>query len=115
MSGDVVLARSGSFLRLHDQLHYLWRSRDKEQTFVRGLLISRARDPPVERWFTLLGHAIFFCTRRDCPEYTGALLTDIFNPVIPRVDDNTVAKFLSSGATSEQQVDLRTCTATSMH
>lgn len=55
----------------------------------------------VERWFTLLGHALFYCTSKDSQEYAGAMLTDIFSPVMARVDDRTLHTF---GAPETQQV-----------
>ena len=55
----------------------------------------------VERWFTLLGHVLFYCTSKDSQEYAGAMLTDIFSPVMARVDDRTLQSF---GAPETQQV-----------
>ena len=55
----------------------------------------------VERWFMLLGHVLFYCTSKDSQEYAGAMLTDIFSPVMARVDDQTLESF---GAPETQQV-----------
>lgn len=35
-----------------------------------------------ERWFVLLGHFFFYTIHRDSPEYSGALLANIFGPVV---------------------------------
>ena len=121
---------ANNFVRFYEQLRAVWRSRDKEQPFVRGYLLTRTRPPPplngynnrspghqnggnelesalwgpaevVERWFTLLGHALFYCTSKESAEYNGAMLTDIFSPVMARVDDKTLNAF---GALETQQV-----------
>ena len=124
---------TSNFLRLYEQLRAVWKSKDKEQPFVRGYLLTSAgrtrssqlqngynnhhqqnggnasfwdrgaaaEAEVVERWFTLLGHALFYCTSRDSEEYSGALLTDIFSPVMARVDDKTMSAF---GAPEIQQV-----------
>ena len=118
---------TSNFLRLYEQLRVVWKSKDKEQPFVRGyILAGRTRSSNgynnhhqnggnasfwdrgaaaeaeiVERWFTLLGHALFYCTSRDSEEYSGAMLTDIFSPVMARVDDKTMSTF---GAPEAQQV-----------
>lgn len=122
---------ASNFVRFYEQLRAVWRSRDKEQPFVRGYLLTRTRPPPplngynnhspghqnggkelsesafwgppevVERWFTLLGHALFYCTSKESVEYNGAMLTDIFSPVMARVDDKTLNAF---GALETQQV-----------
>ena len=113
-----------NFLRLYEQLRAVWKCRDKEQPFVRGYFLTRSRSPAVrngyhqnggrsptevvERWFTLLGHALFYCTSKDSPEYSGAMLTDIFSPVMARVDDKTLNSF---GALETQQVCHRHCIA----
>ena len=104
-------------------------SRDREQPFIRGYLLTRTRPPNgynhapqegqnggngiestfwgttdvVERWFTLLGHALFYCTSKESAEYGGAMLTDIFSPVMARVDERTLHAF---GASETQQVGI---------
>lgn len=117
-------------VRFYEQLRAVWKSRDREQPFVRGYLLTRTRPPSslngyyhthtahqngcsdvdstlrvrtevVERWFTLLGHALFYCTSRESAEYNGAMLTDIFSPVMARVDEKTLTGF---GAPEAQQV-----------
>ena len=96
-----------------EQLRALWGSRDKEQAFVRGLLLTRSalnnhenglsvddagkstnkNSQLGERWFTLIGHTLFFCKHMESAEYSGALLTDIFSPVIARVSKNVLEDF----------------------
>ena len=121
---------ANSFVRLYEQLRAVWKSKDREQPFVRGYLLTRTRPPNgynhappgghqnggkdidsgiwetadvVERWFTLLGHALFYCTSKESAEYGGAMLTDIFSPVMARVDERTLNAF---GAPETQQVRL---------
>ena len=97
---------------MYEQLRAMWQSRDKEQLFVRGYLKTKSRrgcingasepGPTVmERWFTLLGHSLFYCTQKEATEFSGVLLTDIFSPVLARVDS---LKFDSFHAESTQQV-----------
>ena len=97
-------------LRMYEQLRAMWQSGDKEQLFVRGYLKSRrgcingASEPGpavIERWFTLLGHSLFYCTQKEAAEFSGVLLTDVFSPVFARVDS---VKFDSFHAESSQQV-----------
>ena len=99
-------------VRMYEQLRAVWQTKDKEQPFVKGFLKSRnglcslngelpAGGAIVERWFTLLGHSLFYCTHKESLEYSGALLTDLFSPVIARVDEVTHESF---HATSTQQV-----------
>lgn len=127
---------ANNFVRFYEQLRAVWKSRDKEQPFVRGYLLTKGRPSPpplplngynnsprhqngggreldggesafwgppevVERWFTLLGHALFYCTSKESAEYNGAMLTDIFSPVMARVDSKTLNSF---GALETQQV-----------
>lgn len=94
-------------VRMYEQLRAVWKTRDKEQPFVKGLLLTRTvsltsnengnhqkRSTNVaEQWFTLLGHSLFYSSYKDCPEYSGALLTDIFSPVIARVDQKILDAF----------------------
>lgn len=100
-------------VRMYEQLRAVWQTKDKEQPFVRGFLKAKKGSSPLngeipsegdiaERWFTLLGHSIFYCTHKDSAEYSGALLTDLFSPVIARVDESTQESF---NATSTQQVN----------
>ena len=88
---------SSGVVRLHEQLRAVWKARDKEEPIVRGhLLLGPANDRSVvERWFVLLGHSFFYTIQRDSPEYCGALLTDIFSPVVSRVDEKTLEDFNS--------------------
>ena len=122
------MSAANNFLRLYEQLRAVWKTKDKEQPFVRGYLLTKQTPCPsetlrngflhqnggsdfwgpsatesevVERWFTLLGHALFYCTRKDSQEYSGAMLTDIFSPVMARVDDRTMKTF---GAPESLQV-----------
>ncbi len=104
-----------------EQLKALWGSRDKEQAFVRGILLTRSAPSHHEnglvvddqrqeedaseksscknaaqlgeRWFTLIGHSLFFCKQKESSEYNGALLTDIFSPVIARVSKAVLDEF----------------------
>ena len=122
------MSAASNFLRLYEQLRAVWKSKDKEQPFVRGYLLTKAPSSPpgngylrqnggkdfwrhstssaaesevAERWFTLLGHALFYCTSKESQEYGGAMLTDIFSPVMARVDDQTMKTF---GAPESLQV-----------
>jgi hypothetical protein len=101
---------SGGVLRLHEQLRAVWKSRAKDEPFVRGYLLNRAGNEtsaPAERWFVLLGHSFFYTIRRDSPEYSGALLADIFSSVTTRMDRKTLEKFNFS---SESDAQVYTCT-----
>ena len=82
-------------LRMHEQLRAVWRKRDKEHPFVWGMLLTGIGNEKkvIERWFTLLGHALFYCIHRDSPEYSGVFLTDAFNPAVSRVDEKTLTTF----------------------
>ena len=73
----------------------MWKARDKEQPFVCGMLLNGAGNEcrVLERWFTVIGHALFYCMSRQSPEYSGVFFTDIFNPVVARVDDRTMDTF----------------------
>ena len=53
----------------------------------------------------LLGHSFFYTIRRDSPEYSGALLADIFSSVTTRMDRKTLEKFNFSSE-SDAQVDI---------
>lgn len=88
---------SSGVVRLHDQLRAVWKSRDNGEPIVRGYLLlgSGNEKSAAERWFVLLGHSFFYTIHRDSPEYSGALLTDIFSPVATRVDEETLKKFNS--------------------
>ena len=84
------------FLRMHEQLRALWKGRDKaEHPFVRGLILTGGGNGlrVTERWFSVLGHALFYSINRDSPEYSGVFLADIFYPVISRVDEGTLNVF----------------------
>lgn len=89
---------------MYEQLKALWLAGDKEHSFVRGYLKtkikrdylnghSEAGASVVERWFTLLGHSLFHCMQKESLEFSGALLTDVFNPVIARVNEKTFNSF----------------------
>lgn len=84
-------------VRLHDQLRAVWKSRHNEEpaAVVRGyLLLGSGNEKSVaERWFVLVGHSFFYTIHRDSPEYSGALLADIFSPVETRVEEETLEKF----------------------
>lgn len=83
------------FLRMHEQLRSLWKARDKDQPYVHGLILTRVGNERkmTERWFTLVGHALFYCISKETPEFSGAFLTDIFSPVISMVDARTLGAF----------------------
>ena len=100
---------SGDLVHFHDQLRAVWKGRDKDNPFVRGLLQvdgngSDNRITMTERWFTLLGHAFFCCVSRDATDYTGVLLTDVFSPVITRVDEKILKAFSTTDRDMRQQV-----------
>ena len=105
---------------MHEQLRALWSSRDRDQGSVRGLLLAKSLPSNhlvsqqdvndssssccndlllpraaqlSERWFTLVGHSLFYCKQRECSEFSGALLTDIFSPVIARVSQKVMDAF----------------------
>lgn len=99
---------------VQEQLRALWNSRDKDQPFVKGLLLTRIpsinhcldvdcnssnqqqqqqQQQPSEKWFTLIEHSLFYCKHDECPDYSGALLTDIFCPVVARVSQAVVEAF----------------------
>ena len=61
---------SDSLVHFHDQLCAVWKARDKDSPFVRGLLRvdGNGSDNTItmtERWFALLGHAFFCCVSQD--------------------------------------------------
>lgn len=93
-----------------EQLKAVWDSKDKDHPSIRGVLcletISNQNEESTklttnsvsesklsEKWFTLLGHSLFYCKYSDCQEYSGALLTDLFSPVIARVNQKTLDAF----------------------
>lgn len=99
---------------VQEQLRALWNSRDKDQPFVKGLLLTKTpaginglddcktsnlqqqqqqQEQPSEKWFTLIEHSLFYCKHSECPDYSGALLTDIFCPVVARVSQSVVEAF----------------------
>jgi len=89
---------------MQEQIQAQWQSKDKEQLFVKGYLKSNIRSGylrdsscvgcnVVERWFMLLGHTLFHCVQKEAAEFAGALLTDMFSPVIARVDDKRYDSF----------------------
>ncbi len=94
---------------MHEQLEALWESRDKDQPSVKGILLTNTNPAPYDRleessppavqaqlgekWFVLLGHSMFYCKQRDSAEYSGAYLTDVFNPVIARVSKKLLETF----------------------
>ena len=101
---------SGGLVNFHDQLRAVWKVRDKDNPFVRGLLRiggggSDNKITVIERWLTLLGHAFFCCDARDAADYSGVLLTDVFSPVISRVDERTLTAFSTTDQDVQQQVE----------
>ena len=86
---------SAGFIRMHEQLRAVWKARDKDHPFVRGMLLTGAGNERkiFERWFTVVGHALFYCISRESPEYSGVFFTDIFNPVVAKVNDRTLGAF----------------------
>lgn len=79
------------------QLEALWTARDKDQPFVKGVLLTNPDgstvNHPEERWFILLGHSLFYCKSKESLEYSGVFLTDVFNPVIARVNQKVLDTF----------------------
>lgn len=87
-------------MKMLEQVEALWNSRDKEQPFVKGILLTKAgedscnqRTQLVEKWFVLLGHSLFYCKDKGSAEYSGIFLTDLFNPVIARVNQKLLDTF----------------------
>jgi len=90
---------------MHEQFRALWKSRDKAQSFVGGRLLTRTSSKGcvngykeesnllTEKWFTLIGHALFFSKSKESEEYSGVYLTDLFAPVVARVDQKTLEEF----------------------
>lgn len=92
-----------------EQLDALWLSRDKDQPFVKGIILSKSKPAHysednsslvpqrnqllAEKWFVLLGHSLFYCKGKDSPEYSGVFLTDVLNPVIARVGQKVLDSF----------------------
>ncbi len=99
---------------MHKQLQSLWRARDKDQPFVRGLLLTREGNERkiIEGWFTLLGHVLFSCSSQGTPEFSGAFLADIFSPVISLVDEATLKVFETTSHEVEagKKVNIGNCT-----
>ena len=81
------------------QLEALWTTRDKDQPFVKGILLANpdggtvSQRNPEERWFILLGHSLFYCKTWGSQEYSGVFLTDVFSPVIARVNQKVLDTF----------------------
>ena len=93
---------------LLEQLKALWNSRDKDQSFVKGLLLTKVTPSNnhcledgnssstlqlSEKRFTLVEHLLFYCKHGECQDYSGAFLTDIFSPVIARVNQKVLDAF----------------------
>lgn len=89
---------------MHEQFKALWKSRDKEQSLVIGRLLTKnalntncsideSNILLTEKWFTLVGHSLFFCKYEDSPDYSGVYLTDLFGPAIARVDQKILDAF----------------------
>ena len=83
--------------KMRDQLDALWDSRGKDQLAVKGVLLDGSTVTPrnelVEKWFVLVGHSLFYCKSRDSQEYSGVFLTDLFNPVVARVNQKVLDAF----------------------
>lgn len=100
------MSSGGETVRLHDQLRAVWKRRSDGagDRAVRGLLRNGGggeRTAEVaERWFFLLGHSFFYTIRRDSPEFSGALLADIFGTVTACEDGNLLEDFFNSPADS---------------
>lgn len=92
-------------IRLHEQLRTVWKSRVKDEAIVRGYLlhaghsVAKPEDKQqmdgdvaaaAERWFVLIGHCFFYTIHRDSPQFSGALLTDVFGQVTPCTEDKTL-------------------------
>ena len=82
----------GEALRLHDQLRAVWKRRGADAPSARGYLLlpphtttasegGEKTEEVAERWFVLVGHCFFYTIHRESPEFSGALLADIFGPV----------------------------------
>ena len=82
-------------IRLHQQLHAVWKSRTQDEPIVHGYLLhgiaKDVSDIPAtaERWFVLIGHSFFYTIHRDSPQFSGALLADVFGQVTPCTADDT--------------------------
>lgn len=89
-----------------EQLRALWNSRERENPLVKGILLTRGSesedlDPCCndsnaqisERWFALVGHALFSCKNSESADYNGVFLTDVFSPVIARVSQKILDAF----------------------
>ena len=89
---------STGFIRMHEQLRAVWKARDKDHPLVRGMLLTGAGNERkvLERWFTVVGHALFYCSSRESPEFSGVFFTDIFNPVVAKVNGRTLGAFDAS-------------------
>ena len=79
-------------MRLHEQLRAVWKSGSggagDGRAGVRGFLRHGARgdNEVAERWFVILGHSFFYTIHCDSPEFSGALLADIFEAVTASAD-----------------------------
>ncbi len=92
---------------MHEQLQALWNSRDREQPCVSGRLLTRSSSDNnrvdncgndsniliTEKWFSLVGHVLFFCKSEGSTEYCGVYLTDLFAPALARVDQKVLDEF----------------------
>ena len=90
-------------VRLHEQLRSVWKRRlvssadcATNSPSTRGYLLlpgscgegGEKREREVsERWFALIGHCFFYTMHRDSPEFSGALLADIFGSATPAEND----------------------------
>lgn len=116
-------------VRLHDQLRAVWKKRvcgvangsgegrvPDAAVPVRGYLHNSASSPHgkasfpgdiSERWFYLLGHCFFYTIHRDSPEFSGALLADIFETVnTTGCDGSSTTSAVYSKSPSASQVRL---------
>ena len=94
----------GEALRLHEQLRAVRKRRGSggaDAPSARGYLLlpphtttavaagstseggggKEKTEEVAERWFVLVGHCFFYTIHRESPEFSGALLADIFGPV----------------------------------
>jgi hypothetical protein len=77
---------------MHEQLRAVWKrgsgGAGGGRAAVRGFLRHGALgdNEVAERWFVLLGHSFFYTIHCDSPEFSGALLADIFGAVTASAD-----------------------------
>ena len=117
----------GEALRLHDQLRAVWKRRGADAPSARGYLLlpphtvaagtisegggggKEKTEEVAERWFVLVGHCFFYTIHRESPEFSGALLADIFGPVTnagAEEEGEVLKKVFSSSPDSPAKTEL---------